>query len=60
MQVINKHRDVDLVHIPHFNAPWNLPANSVVTVHDLIPFKLKRMGPRNPLKHRAGKMVLGE
>jgi len=58
MQVINKHRDVDLVHIPHFNAPWNLPANSVVTVHDLIPFKLKRMGPRNPLKHRAGKIVL--
>lgn len=29
----------DIIHIPHFNAPRLLPVASVVTVHDLIPFK---------------------
>lgn len=28
--------DLDLVHIPHFNAPIRLKTRSVVTVHDLI------------------------
>ncbi len=55
-QIIRKHADVDVVHIPHFNAPWNLPANSVITIHDLIPFK--RQAPRNHLQIAAGVMVL--
>ncbi len=25
----------DIVHVPHFNTPWRLPARSVVTIHDL-------------------------
>jgi glycosyltransferase involved in cell wall biosynthesis len=30
----------DAFHIPHYNAPWFLPKNSVVTIHDLTPFNL--------------------
>ncbi len=32
--------DCDILHFPHFNAPWFLPPSSVVTVHDLIHFLL--------------------
>lgn len=55
-KIINTHRHLDLLHIPHFNAPWNLPPHSVVTIHDLIPFK--REFPRNHLQVRAGRMVM--
>ena len=30
----------DIVFFPHYNAPYYLPANSAVTIHDLIHFKL--------------------
>lgn len=55
-KTVNTHRHLDLLHIPHFNAPWNLPQHSVVTIHDLIPFKCEF--PRNQLQVRAGRMVL--
>lgn len=29
---------VDVFHIPHYNAPWFLPENSVVTIHDMTQF----------------------
>jgi len=46
----------DIVHIPHFNGPWFLPDNSVITIHDLIPFLY--IGKRNYFKSAAGKQVL--
>ncbi len=55
-KLINQKVSADLVHIPHFNAPWSLPANSVVTIHDLIPFL--RTTPRNHLQVVAGRLVL--
>lgn len=39
-------RDADLVHVPHFNAPCFGPApNLVVTIHDLIYFRVKEYEP---------------
>ncbi len=35
----------DLVHVPHFNAPWRMPAKCVVTIHDLIYFRVKEYEP---------------
>ncbi|MGE5392023.1 MAG: glycosyltransferase family 4 protein [Deltaproteobacteria bacterium] len=46
----------DIVHIPHFNAPWLMPDSCVVTVHDLIPFKFAER--HNPLRVKAGLQVL--
>ncbi len=36
----------DLVHVPHYNAPWALPARSVITVHDLVHFRIAGVGAR--------------
>jgi glycosyltransferase involved in cell wall biosynthesis len=33
-------------HFPHYNAPWWLPASSVVTVHDLTHLELSGLFPR--------------
>jgi len=46
----------DVFHIPHFNAPRCLPTSTVVTVHDLIPFKFPDL--YNPLRIRAARQVL--
>lgn len=53
---IIKQNNTDIIHIPHFNAPWKLPPNSVVTIHDLIPFK--RQAPRNHWQVTAGRVML--
>lgn len=36
---------VDLVHFTHINIPLMVPANSIVTVHDLTPLILKDLFP---------------
>src|SRR3989338_7157383 len=68
--LVNKvKRSVDVFHIPHYNAPWFLPKNSVVTVHDLTQFIFPeffgRVKPvvakivlRNALK-KAGMIIAG-
>jgi glycosyltransferase involved in cell wall biosynthesis len=37
--VLRQRRRVKLFWFPHYNVPWLLPANSVVSVHDLIHLK---------------------
>ncbi|MFC1808139.1 glycosyltransferase family 4 protein [Candidatus Omnitrophota bacterium] len=37
--------EYDLVHIPHFNAPFGIGLHSVVTIHDLIYTKFKESAP---------------
>lgn len=32
-------RRTTLFHVPHYNVPWLLPRNSVVTIHDLTHFQ---------------------
>lgn len=32
-------RQAALLHFPHYNVPWHLPGNSVVTIHDLTHFQ---------------------
>ncbi len=32
-------KQTSLVHFPHYNVPWFLPSNSVVTIHDLTHFQ---------------------
>jgi len=60
---------IDVFHFPHYNVPWFLPKNSVVTIHDLIQFlfpdyfgRIKRFGAafilRNALKG-AGRVIVG-
>lgn len=59
---------VDVFHIPHYNVPWFLPANSVVTIHDLTQFlfpdifnRFKRLAARVVLKNalnKAGRIVV--
>lgn len=49
-------RGVDIFHIPHYNAPWFLPENSVVTVHDLTQFLFPELFGR--IKPAAAKIVL--
>ncbi|MBI4378207.1 MAG: glycosyltransferase family 4 protein [Nitrospinae bacterium] len=60
-------RMANVFHFPHYNAPWFLPENSVVTVHDLTQFlfpeffgRLRRcLAPlvlRNTLK-KAGRII---
>lgn len=42
-------KQASLFHCPHYNVPWFLPRNSVVTVHDLTHFQFpERFG-----RHRA-------
>lgn len=41
----NCFKDADLVHIPHFNAPFFCPRPLVVTVHDLIHFDYPEYQP---------------
>lgn len=61
-------RRVDIFHIPHYNVPWFLPKNSVVTVHDLAQFlfpeifnRFKRLAAgfvlRNAL-NKAGRIIV--
>ncbi len=38
-------KDADLVHIPHFNAPFMIRPRLVVTVHDLIHFEYPEYQP---------------
>lgn len=54
--LMQKEKHSNIVHIPHFNAPWMLPGGSVVTVHDLIPFNFVER--YNPLRVKAGWQVL--
>ena len=55
--LVNKFkRSVDIFHIPHYNAPWFLPKNSVVTVHDLTQFLFLEYF--NGIKRLAAKVVL--
>lgn len=49
-------KSVDVFHIPHYNAPWFLPKNSVVTVHDLTQFIFPEFFGR--IKPIAAKIVL--
>jgi glycosyltransferase involved in cell wall biosynthesis len=62
-------KGVDVFHFPHYNVPWFLPKNTVVTIHDMIQFifpdffgRLKRFGGafimRNALKG-AGRIIVG-
>ncbi|PJZ70018.1 glycosyl transferase [Leptospira perolatii] len=37
-----KLREFHLLDIPHFNAPLNYLEKSIVTVHDIIPFRMKQ------------------
>ncbi|MBI4567446.1 MAG: glycosyltransferase family 4 protein [Planctomycetes bacterium] len=48
---------VDLFWFPHYNVPWMMPANSVVTIHDLIHLKFPRTSG-NPLKVEAARGVI--
>lgn len=47
----------NVVHFPHYNAPWVLPSNSIVTVHDLIPFTFPQ-GAERSIRARVGWRVL--
>lgn len=42
-------KQASLFHCPHYNVPWFLPHNSVVTVHDLTHFQF----PEHFGRHRA-------
>ena len=42
-------KQASLFHCPHYNVPWFLPRNSVVTVHDLTHFQF----PEHFGRHRA-------
>lgn len=55
-RITNAHRGVDLIHIPHYNAPRLLPPNSVVTIHDLIPFRVHHH--HTGFKLKVGRAVL--
>ncbi|MCA9396676.1 MAG: glycosyltransferase, partial [Candidatus Omnitrophica bacterium] len=39
------YRGADLIHIPHFNVPFNLKAPFVATIHDLIHFEFEEYKP---------------
>jgi len=36
----------DIVHFPHFNAPWLMPERAVVTIHDIIHFLFPQFYPQ--------------
>ncbi|EQA44593.1 glycosyltransferase, group 1 family protein [Leptospira broomii serovar Hurstbridge str. 5399] len=42
---ISEMADFDLLDIPHFNAPLRFLEKCIVTVHDIIPFKMKQFHP---------------
>lgn len=51
---------LDLLHVPHFNAPMCYPGKLVVTIHDIT--QLYFPGPRGiftPVRHLAYKAVFG-
>lgn len=66
-RLVKTNDQCDLFFFPHYNAPYYLPANSVVTVHDLIHFRLaerfersKVLLARQVLKNaikKAGKII---
>ncbi|MEM7184793.1 MAG: glycosyltransferase family 1 protein [Spirochaetota bacterium] len=37
--------DMHLLDIPHFNVPWRYLSKCVVTIHDIIPYKMKQFFP---------------
>lgn len=41
-------KEVDLIHFMHFNIPFRVPTNSIITIHDIIP--LRRSREFNPIK----------
>lgn len=45
---------VDLMHFPHFNVPWIVPARFIVTIHDLIltHFPTPRASTLNPVLYK--------
>ncbi len=49
-------RKMDLLDIPHFNAPWLHLNKTIVTVHDLTPYILKTYFP-SPVKRFYLKVV---
>lgn len=51
-----RHASCDVFFYPHYNVPWLCPENSVVTIHDLIHFKLKNF--YNPGRVKAAGLVL--
>lgn len=40
-----KMAEMDLLDIPHFNVPLRFLTKSIVTIHDLIPYKMKEYFP---------------
>lgn len=52
-----KGKDLDLVHVPHFNIPLFLDTRMVVTVHDLIYLLFPGSVPSPLAKHYAAFMI---
>lgn len=50
-------KSIDVFFSPHYNAPFYLPENSVITIHDLIHFKFPQYF--GSLKVKFAKIVLG-
>ncbi|MFZ5649812.1 MAG: glycosyltransferase family 4 protein [Bacillota bacterium] len=48
--------EVDVIHIPHYNVPYFMPKNSIVTIHDLIHFIFPEYF--KGLKVKIAKMIL--
>jgi glycosyltransferase involved in cell wall biosynthesis len=56
MILLGEGRPGRVVHFPHYNAPWVVPPQSVVTVHDLIHFRVP--GDHGWLKAELARTVL--
>ncbi len=48
---------VDLLHVPHFNAPWVYPKKMVVTIHDLIYYHDAKASKRTLGRFYAASML---
>lgn len=54
--LMQQKNDIDIIHVPHFNAPYFLPGKSVVTIHDITPFIFTQHS--NIIKIQAARRVL--
>ena len=50
-------KSMDLFFFPHYNVPFYMPGNSVITIHDLIHFKFPQYFGK--LKVNLAKIILG-
>lgn len=58
LPLIFKKAGLDLLHIPHFNAPLVYAGRVVVTIHDLIPFDFPgHLASKNSLRFKAFEAV---